>query len=168
VRLSSCMQIQRDLRRTESVPRWELSRPYDSTGPAPAEIRYGVTPPGYISRRSAEPLTPGCYRISASLPGASGSLDFWVRVDGSVAALSEAERDSVQALGARHLDAYFRADTVARGACVEGYRRAAGDPAAVLAVDSAVHFDTTRFARITCGVMRRFTPGLDSTAKGTH
>lgn len=58
---------------------WTLARSADSA--VPRRITYGEAPPGFVSRRQAEALRPGCYRAEDS---GSGQIEFTVNSDGTV------------------------------------------------------------------------------------
>lgn len=55
--------------------------------PAPARVVYGDVPRGYAEQTAAQPLRPGCYRVTVSGPAWA---EFVVNADGSVSAKSGA------------------------------------------------------------------------------
>ena len=81
---------------------WKIWREMDDSADRRGPIEYGVTPRGFTVQATATPLTPGCYRLDGSTPGASGVLFFWIRRDGSAAELTKTERDSMIAVHEAH------------------------------------------------------------------
>lgn len=58
---------------------WTISN--EKLGEPPDSIRYGIAPPGFVSRTGPAPLTPGCYEVSVSGPA---HARFHVAPDGTV------------------------------------------------------------------------------------
>lgn len=67
-------------------PVWAVGSGGDSA-PPPTRVVYGVVPAGFSERVVAQPLRPGCYRVTVSGPA---SAEFVVRADGSVRSASGA------------------------------------------------------------------------------
>ena len=52
--------------------------------PGPSSVAYGVTPDGYETDISPEPLALGCYSVSLSGDGVRGSAEFRVGENGNI------------------------------------------------------------------------------------
>jgi hypothetical protein len=158
LRLSACTLIQPDLRRTESRTLWlarEATPGVDT--PLIARWRYGTPVPGLADSTPPPELTPGCYIADVYANPGFGRMIFLVQPDGQARALTKAEQDSMWTISDRWMAANLAADETATRECRARYGQARSSADSVV-VDSLVPYDTLRFARLTCAVLRRVDP----------
>ena len=155
--VAQCSGYTPDLRKLRADTLWStrLSEAHWKEPPVVGRLHYGEAIPGFAVNVPARPLTPGCYSISVDAWPGSDFREFWIEADGRAREPTKAEQDSSQILYYRHQDAELAADTVARRTCRRGYQQA-HSLADSLRLDSLVVYDTTRFAALTCGGLRRF------------
>ncbi len=153
--VTTCYGYTDDLRRLPVDTVW-LSQSIAEfpQGPRVGRLAYGKPIPEHHDSVPPRTLGPGCYHIFVhSYPGSAG-LSFIVEPDGGTRELTEPERDSVSNTYASHRLLEHEADRQAEETCRRGYR-AASSVSDSVAVDSMVPYDTTRFSRLTCAILRQ-------------
>jgi hypothetical protein len=162
VALTTCEGLTQDLRRIADTTYWLAKA--DIPAPAGNEIVYGEPLDGLRDSIGPRPLSPGCYTLSVFASPGSTQLSFRVLANGVVRDFTKAEQDSSVDLSQRHMEAEITADSQALRRCRTAYQQVADD--SLKRVDSIVPYDTTRFARLTCGCLRRLYPSVSPDSLG--
>ncbi len=155
VLVTTCYGYTDDLRRLPLDTVW-LSESVAEfpQGPRVGRVRYGKPIPEHRDGVPPQLLAPGCYHISVDSYSGSAGLRFIVEPDGGARELTKPESDSVANTYARHRLLEHEADRHADEKCRRGYE-AASSVSDSAGVDSMVPYDTTRFSRLTCAILRQ-------------
>jgi hypothetical protein len=156
VALTTCGGLTQDLRRISDTTYWLAKA--DMPVSAGGGIVYGQPLVGLRDSIGPTPLPTGCYTLSVLARPGSARLSFRVLATGVARELTKAEQDSASSLSRRYAEASFVADSNALAECRTAYRGVPDDSLEV--VDSVMPYDTTRFAHLTCGCLRRLYPGV--------
>jgi hypothetical protein len=162
--LTTCGGLTQDLRRIPDTTYWLATADLPAPAGQEQEIVYGQPLAGLRDSIGPLPLSPGCYRLSVLASPGSAHLSFRVLVNGVVRDLTKAEQDSSAELSRRHMEAELIADSQALSRCRIAYQQVTND--SMQRVDSIMPYDTTRFARLTCGSLRRLYPGVSPDSLG--
>jgi predicted secreted protein len=100
-------------------------------------------------------LTQGCYHAYVSADYGSGRITFWVVPGGTIREVTNAERDSMNAISTLRARAQVHDAASAIAKCKRGYSSAqtAQDS---MQVDRAVWTDTLRLGNYSCGWFRQY------------
>jgi hypothetical protein len=156
VALTSCGGLTQDLRRISDTTYWLAKA--DMPVVAGGEIVYGQSVVGLRDSAGPTPLSTGCYKLSVLASPGAAHVSFRVLANGVARELTKAEQDSASRLWRRHREAEVIADSHALAECRTAYLNVPDDSLEL--VDNVMPYDTTRFARLTCGSLRRQYPGV--------
>jgi hypothetical protein len=156
--LTTCYGYMEDLRRLSVDTLWlSQSLAEFPQGPRVARLRYGEPIVEHHDSVPPRRLRPGCHHVSVSSYPGSADLSFIIEPNGTARELSRSERDSVADSYTKHRNLEYEADRRANAACREAYKEAGSGSDSIL-VDSIVPYDTTRFSRLTCAILRQIEP----------